>query len=123
MTRLVYAALMLLALGSPALARDAGQWATSPHRAWFDAQHDLNGQSCCYWADGHPYYGAYIVNQDGSVTIKDGPKGEVTLPKYKVLLWGKTELSDNPTGEAVWWWSQAPTEVFSYCFALRQPQT
>lgn len=115
-------ALAILSASWPALARDpAGQWATSPWKAWFDAQHDLNNRSCCLWADGHFYNGSYVINPDGSVTIKDTPTGPVTLPKSQVLLWGKTELSDNPTGQAIWWWTQAPTLAFSYCFALRQP--
>lgn len=65
-------------------------------QAWFSAQHNAQGQWCCDKSDGHPYYGAYTLNPDGSVTIGSG-KGAHKLPAYMVLK------GPNPTGHAVWW--------------------
>jgi len=41
---------------------------------WFRSQHNSLGGCCCNDADGHRYYGHYVLNSDGSVTISPAPR-------------------------------------------------
>lgn len=104
---------VLFALYSVACqARDAtGRYAGSANEAWFKSQHNETGQWCCDESDGHPFYGDYKINDDGSVTIHDEGK-RYDLPSKMVLK------GANPTGAAVWWFTQNyHGERTSYCFA------
>lgn len=75
--------------------------------AWYKNQHNEQGQWCCDKSDGHPYYGNYKFNEDGSVILDNGHK----LPAYMVLK------GSNPTGHSVWWFTDAGGEHRDYCFA------
>lgn len=80
-------------------------------KAWYHNQHNAHGDWCCDESDGHPYFGSYTLNQDGSVTLelKDGKR---TLPSYMVLK------GPNPTGAAVWWYIQdSAGGITDFCFA------
>lgn len=98
--------LILLLMASPAMARDDGRYANSPHTEWYRSQHNSQGQWCCNEADGHPYDGDYKVNADGSVTVQG-----FTIEAHKVLN------GSNPTGHAVWWYLDGPNGRTSFCFA------
>lgn len=99
-------ALMGLFLCAGAYARDPdGKYANSPLHEWYGQQHNSAGMYCCNEADGHPYYGDYTVNSDGSVTI-DGQ----TIESYKVLS------GPNPTGHPVWWYVDTSGGRTTYCF-------
>jgi len=52
----------------------------------------------------------YAINKDGSVSI-EGEQGPRTLPGYMVLK------GPNPTGHAVWWFTDAGGDHRDYCFA------
>ena len=94
-----------------AQARDpTGKYANSPNAVWFRSQHNEQGQWCCDKSDGHPFYGDYAINDDGSVTIRDDGK-QYKLPSYMVLK------GANPTGAAVWWYLDLYNGRTSYCFA------
>jgi hypothetical protein len=112
MIRLAAGALCAAVMILPANARDPdGRYANSPNAEWFKSQHNEAGQWCCDQSDGHPFYGDYKINDDGSVTIHDEGK-EYKLPAHMVLK------GANPTGAAVWWFTQNyHGERTSYCFA------
>lgn len=96
---------------SRADARDpTGKYANSPNAAWFKAQHNSQGEWCCDESDGHPFYGEYTFNADGSVTAHDGGI-EYKIDKYKVLT------GANPTGSPVWWFIDVAGGRMTYCFA------
>ena len=103
----VFVALFFLT-GRQAHARWSAAYAGSPPeiKQWFSNQRNAHGQSCCADSDGFPFYGAYSMNEDGSVTLQTeaGPR---TLPAWMVLK------GPNPTGHAVWWHIGAT----DYCFA------
>jgi hypothetical protein len=98
--------------GTPALARWNPSYGNQPPevQAWFKDQHNAQGQWCCDESDGHPFYGAYTINKDGSVSI-NAPDGTHTLPAYMVLK------GPNPTGHAVWWYLDVNGRHSDYCFA------
>lgn len=92
-------------------ARDAtGRYANSPYAEWFKNQHNSQGQWCCDESDGHEYDGNYSFNADGSVTVELDGKPHV-LPKHMVLT------GANPTGKAIWWFSETGWGHTDYCFA------
>ena len=66
-------------------------------QAWYKQQHNSRGEWCCNESDGHPFFGNYSINEDGSVTVNFEGKEHV-LPDYMVLK------GPNPTGHAVWWY-------------------
>jgi hypothetical protein len=100
------AVLLFLALTvGPAPARDDGRYANSPHKEWFSQQRNSAGMSCCDEADGHRYYGDYVIKEDGSVVVE----GQ-TIESYKVLK------GSNPVGSAVWWYVDTPYGRSTYCF-------
>jgi hypothetical protein len=102
-------AALLFAL--PAIAFDPnGKYADSPHREWFKNQHNSEGQWCCDESDGHPFYGKYVINADGSVTAFDGQQ-KFQIEKYKVLI------GPNPTGSAVWWFIGDGAARTTFCFS------
>ena len=97
---------------APALAGWKPEYGNQPAevQAWFKNQHNAQGQWCCDESDGHPFFGGYVINSDGSVSIQtDG--GTRTLPAFMVLK------GPNPTGHAVWWFTDAGGEHHDYCFA------
>jgi hypothetical protein len=96
----------------PAVARWKPQYGgQAPEvQAWFKDQHNAQGQWCCDEADGHPFYGTYTINKDGSVSMNT-ETGPHQLPAYMVLK------GPNPTGHAVWWYTDAGGEHRDYCFA------
>jgi hypothetical protein len=79
-------------------------------QAWFKQQHNSRGEWCCNESDGHPYYGDYKINDDGSVTV-DLNGDAHTLPAYMILK------GPNPTGHAVWWYLDVGQTHRDYCFA------
>lgn len=107
-----YAAVILLSLSGAA----EGHWRTAYRgvpaglRFWFEHQRNARGQWCCDKSDGHPFYGAYTINPNGSVTVQL-PTGPRTLPAYMVLD------GPNPTGHAVYWYRDYGTVRLDYCFA------
>lgn len=77
---------------------------------WYKDQHNQEGQWCCDESDGHPFFGGYDFNPDGSVNLyQDGKKH--TLPPHMVLK------GANPTGHAVWWFTDSGGVHRDYCFA------
>jgi hypothetical protein len=99
------------ALCGAAEARWSGNHRGSPAlRDWFERQHNARGQWCCLKGDGHPFYGAYTINTDGSVTLQLR-RGARTLPAYMVLY------GPNPTGHAVYWYRDYGTVRLDFCFA------
>lgn len=90
-------------------ARDLdGRYANSPHKDWFDAQHNARGTSCCHEGDAHRYDGDYTLNQDGSVTLGNGR----ALPEWMVLK------GTNPTGAAIYWFRDYENgQRTDYCFS------
>ena len=68
---------------------------------WYAEQHNSTGQWCCDKNDGHPYFGGYTLNKDGSVTL-DLKSGKHVISADKVLT------GPNPTGHAVWWYVVGP---------------
>jgi hypothetical protein len=78
---------------------------------WFSEQHNSAGGWCCNEADGHRYYGDYVVHSDGTVTIAPGTPDEYHIEAWKVLT------GPNPTGGAVWWFNEGPSGKNTYCFA------
>ena len=112
MSRLGNAAVILTLCCTPALARWSPQYASqSPQvRAWFDRQQNARGQWCCDKGDGHPFYGDYKINPNGSVTVYLA-RGRRTLPAYMVLR------GVNPTGHAIYWYRDYGTARIDYCFS------
>ena len=112
MSALRYAAVILSFLSGAAEARWRADYADSPPdlRAWFEHQRNARGQWCCNESDGHPFYGPYVINADGSVTMQL-PSGPHTLPAYMVLE------GPNPTGHAVYWYRDYGNARIDYCFA------
>ena len=101
----VMLAIIVLALGVPAAARDDGQWANSPPhvREWFQSlrQPDHPRVSCCGEADAFEadtfetegdHYVAIIT--DGKGVIEPGTRIPVPNPKMK---WD----AGNPTGHGI----------------------
>ena len=79
-------------------------------RAWYKSQHNANGQLCCDQADGHPYFGKYRLTANGSVELQWNGQPYI-LPSYMVLK------GPNPTGHAVWWYTDGIGGHIDYCFA------
>ena len=79
-------------------------------QAWFKTQHNSRGEWCCNESDGHPYFGDYKINDDGSVTVNLNGDDHI-LPAYMVLQ------GPNPTGHAVWWYLDVGSTHRDYCFA------
>lgn len=85
--------------------------AASPEvQSWIKDQHNAAGQWCCDKSDGHPFYGGYAINADGSVTLQTAA-GPRVLPPFIVLK------GPNPTGHAIWWYVETGAEHIDYCFA------
>jgi hypothetical protein len=104
--------LLMLLCGSAAMARWSPAYENMPPeiKTWFKQQHNSQGQWCCDESDGHPYYGDYSINSDGSITLeKDGSAR--TIPAYMVLK------GPNPTGHSVWWYIETGGQHRDYCFA------
>lgn len=94
----------------PAHARWSGTVSDPAIAAWFKNQHNAEGQWCCDESDGHPYFGEWKPNEDGGVTVELDGKPHV-LPKHMILT------GPNPTGHAVWWFTDAGGVHRDYCFA------
>lgn len=112
------AALVLVA--GQALAQDpTGRYVNSPNAEWYGRQYSAVGGYCCTSADGHPYYGDYTLNADGSVTIPAPMGGTITIEASKVLPFN---LKDpNPTGAPVLWYLGTLTADMTgniFCFAI-----
>ena len=101
----VMLAIIVLALGVPAAARDDGQWANSPPhvREWFQSlrQPDHPRVSCCgeadafeadtFEADGDHYV---AIITDGKGVIPNGTR--ISVPNSK-MKWDR----GNPTGHGI----------------------
>ena len=108
----IAAGVLVLLCGSAAMARWSPAYENMPPeiKGWFKQQHNAQGQWCCDESDGHPYYGDYTMNADGSITLeKDG--SALTIPAFMVLK------GPNPTGHSVWWYIEAGGQHRDYCFA------
>jgi hypothetical protein len=80
---------------------------------WYRSQHNAQGQWCCNESDGHPYFGGYTINKDGSVTLDLAGGRKHTIPAYMVIT------GPNPTGHAVWWYLETNDGTHTdFCFAL-----
>lgn len=110
---LFFLALLVAVLISSAHARWKPQYANQPAeiQAWFKQQRNAQGQVCCDRSDGHPFFGQYDMNDDGSVTLHLAGGKTHTLPAYMVLH------GPNPTGHAVWWYLSNDFGHRDYCFA------
>ena len=98
---------------SPSLARWKPEYGKQPLEVqqWYQKQHNGEGQWCCDKSDGHPYFGAYTLNKDGSVTLDLGSGKTRRIPEYMVLS------GPNPTGHAVWWYLEVGDTHTDFCFA------
>lgn len=107
-----FVAVFAILSGAPVLARWKPQFSNRPAfiQRWYATQHNAQGQWCCDKSDGHPFYGAYTMNHDGSVTLHL-KSGERKLPAYMVLK------GPNPTGHAVWWFVGVGDGHVDFCFA------
>jgi hypothetical protein len=74
---------------------------------WYGDQHNSKGEWCCNKSDGHAYYGDVKILADGSIKLD----GDYTVEGYKVLT------GTNPTGHAVWWYTDVEGTRTTYCFA------
>ncbi len=107
--RIALAAIVALALMTPVLARDNGQFSNVPPdiRAWFESVRSKNGIPCCDIGDGHrtdydmrashyyvPINGKWIQVPDDAVVENYG----------------------NPTGDAVVWYTEFKDAVIIRCF-------
>ncbi len=97
----------------PVSARWSPEYANNPPEVqeWFQKQHNALGQWCCDKSDGHPFFGSYTLNQDGSVTLDPQSDHTHMIPAYMVLH------EANPTGHAVWWYIEAGGTHKDFCFA------
>ena len=124
-------ALAALKSGSAAAQDPTGKYADSPNAAWFGRQYNLDGGFCCSLADGHLYYGDYLLNPDGSVTVPLATGGSVLVNSNRAhgtwdtpgLKFGGHDgtIDPNPTGAAVIWYTGTLTAGISsnvYCMAL-----
>jgi hypothetical protein len=111
-SRMAAAAAFAVIVCSAADARWKPEYGDHPPevQAWYKQQHNARGEWCCNESDGHPFYGDYSINEDGSVTLHIDGKARV-LPSYMVLK------GPNPTGHAVWWYLDVGTTHRDYCFA------
>jgi hypothetical protein len=80
-------------------------------QAWYKSQRNAQGQWCCDESDGHPYFGGYTINKDGSVTLDLAGGKKHTVPAYMVIT------GPNPTGHAVWWYLDTGGNHTDFCFA------
>ena len=114
--RHVFIAVWLAVAASSAINLASARWRPEYGKAdpniqhWYRSQHNSQGQWCCDNSDGHPYYGAYTINKDGSVTL-DLKTGKHVIPAHMVLT------GPNPTGHAVWWYIATPGNHTDFCFA------
>lgn len=104
--------LILILLERRADAKWSPAYAGQPAavQAWFKNQYNAKGQWCCDEADGHPFFGDYRINKDGSVILQTDSSPR-RLPAYMVLK------GPNPTGQAVWWFLDVGGSRTDYCFA------
>ena len=107
-----FACLLFFCAAGIADARWKSEYGSQPAhvQAWYQQQHNDMGQWCCDQSDGHPFFGDYAFNKDGSVTLHVNGDAR-TLPAYMVLK------GPNPTGHAVWWYVEAGSQHRDYCFA------
>jgi hypothetical protein len=109
---IVLCGLVAVASATPTLARWKPEYGKRPPEVqrWYKGQRNAQGQWCCDNSDGHPFFGNYTLNKDGSVTLHlaSGPR---TLPEYMVLK------GTNPTGHAVWWYLETLEGHTDYCFS------
>ena len=102
-------AIAALLLGTPALARDNGQFNNVPPeiRAWFKSVKSHAGIPCCDIADGHR-------------TDYDMREGKYWVPINGQWMMVPTEAvvddSGNPTGDAVVWYTEFNSNVYIRCF-------
>lgn len=101
---------IMLGWPRPAHAHWTGTVADPAIASWYKDQHNSAGQWCCDESDGHPYFGEWSANEDGSVTVELNGKKHV-LPKHMILT------GPNPTGHAVWWFTDVEGVHMDYCFA------
>lgn len=108
---MIGAVVLVVLLGMAlAHARYSGAVSDPAIASWYKDQHNSEGQWCCDDSDGHPYFGEWKPNEDGGVTVELNGKPHV-LPKHMVLT------GPNPTGHAVWWFTDAGGVHRDYCFA------
>jgi hypothetical protein len=109
--RIAAIACAVLSCGGAA-AKWQPQYANQPPevQAWYKQQHNARGEWCCDESDGHPYYGDYTINNDGSITLQVNGEAH-TIPADLVLQ------GSNPTGHAVWWYLEIGSTHRDYCFA------
>lgn len=105
------ASLLLLGvvLGNDARATDQGQYTNVPDniRAWFKSVRSSRGIPCCDIADGHRT--DYDMRQSAYWVPIDG--NWMQVPTEAVIA-----NAENPTGDAVVWYSKYGDHVVIRCF-------
>jgi hypothetical protein len=87
-----------------------GRYDNVSNKEWYERQVNNKGEWCCHEADGHPYYGDYKVIEDGKVVF-DFQGQHAEIPKDRILT------GPNPTGHAVWWYTEGASGRYDWCFA------
>jgi hypothetical protein len=100
---------LLLSFGLEAQAFDNGQYANVPDnvRAWFKSVRSPRGVPCCDIADGHRTN--YDMRENAYWVPIEGKWMQV--PETALV-----PNSDNPTGDAVVWYSKYGERIFIRCF-------
>src|SRR3954465_2717344 len=108
----IAASLLVLLFGSAAMARWSPAYENMPPeiKSWFKQQHNSQGQWCCDESDGHPFYGDYTINSDGSVSVEFD--GSQHLIPTELVPKGKT-----PTGHPPAWYRNISGYPRDYCFS------
>jgi hypothetical protein len=103
------AALVIIFIGTPAVAHDNGQFGDVPPqvRAWFHSVRSAKGIPCCDIADGHRT--EFDMRKDLYWVPVDG--NWIPVPPDAVL-----KDAGNPIGDAVVWYSVYGGQVIIRCF-------
>jgi hypothetical protein len=82
----------------------------APNKKRYESRVNKKGERCCNEADGEPYYRDNRLTEDGRAVF-DFQGQHVEIPKDRVLT------GPNPTGHAVWWYTEGASGRFDGCFA------
>lgn len=110
LSAVAFGVVIMIARGAHARPGPQYAGAAPAVKEWFESRRNRHGDYCCNEADGHPFFGRYDMNADGSVTIWAGT-GAIRLPPHMLVE------GPNPTGHAVWWYDDSGSSRTDYCFA------